>query len=142
MVLPFEAKVRNENDSSEVAYHFAAELKEGDVIALIGNLGSGKTFFVKKICEKFGISSTGSPSFSIVNQYQNSHSINHFDFYRIKKEEELYDIGFDEYINDNDAITFIEWADMFPSLLPSLHYKVKFDILNESERIIKISKNE
>ena len=142
MIFRFEKRVKDEAGTSEIASEFADKLAEGDVVALEGNLGCGKTFFVKRVCEKFGIASAGSPSFSIVNQYQNSHSINHFDFYRIKKEEELYDIGFDEYLNEEESITFIEWADMFPLLLPSSHYKVKFDILNETERIIRITKNE
>lgn len=141
MELPFEKKVNSEEGTAEIANEFSDVLTGGDVIALVGNLGCGKTFFVKKICEEFGINSAGSPSFAIVNQYQNSKSINHFDFYRIKKIEELFDIGFEEYISDPGSITFIEWADMFPGILPSSYYKITFKVTGITERIIKIDKH-
>lgn len=140
MNFPFTKKVFNENETSEIAYDFASDLTNGDIVALTGNLGSGKTFFVKSVCNKFGITNVSSPSFAIVNIYQGDKQVNHFDFYRIKKIEELYDIGFEEYLNDDNAITFIEWAEMFPGLMPKRYYHVKIEFVNDSERIISINK--
>ncbi len=109
-------------------------------MALTGNLGSGKTFFVISFCNKLGIHNVSSPSFSIVNIYQGDKQVYHFDFYRIKKIEELYDIGFEEYLNDNNAVTFIEWAEMFQKLMPKRYYQVKIELISDSERIISINK--
>lgn len=141
MVLPFENIAENENATKNIAVEFAGLLSPGDVVLLIGNLGSGKTFFVKSICNEFGIDSAASPSFAIVNEYAGKHEINHFDFYRIKKIEELYDIGFEEYINDESKINLIEWADLFPDILPSSNYSIYIEQINQNKRKIKIEKN-
>lgn len=140
MNFPFKQKVFNENETSRIAQDFASELINGDIVALTGNLGSGKTFFVKSVCNKLGIHNVSSPSFSIVNIYQGDKQVYHFDFYRIKKIEELYDIGFEEYLNDNNAVTFIEWAEMFQKLMPKRYYHVKIELISDSERIISINK--
>lgn len=141
MEFPFERKILSEDETIEVANKFAEIIDEGDVIALIGNLGSGKTFFVKAIGNRFEISNVSSPSFAIVNVYEGLHRINHFDFYRIKKINELYDIGYNEYLSDLEAITFIEWADMYPELLPKSYYIVSIKLNSNSERTIIIEKN-
>lgn len=140
MNFPFKQKVFNENETSRIAQDFASELINGDIVALTGNLGSGKTFFVKSVCNTLGIHNVSSPSFSIVNIYQGDKQVYHFDFYRIKKIEELYDIGFEEYLNDNNAVTFIEWAEMFQKLMPKRYYQVKIELISDSERIISINK--
>lgn len=142
MDFPFEIVVENENETTNIADQFAEELKAGDVILMIGNLGSGKTFFTKAICNTFNINSASSPSFAIVNEYSGKIDINHFDFYRIKKVEELFDVGFDEYINDESKINIIEWADLFPEILPSKNYEVKIEDLTNTKRRITIIKNE
>lgn len=142
MKFPFEIVAKNEDETSSVAHKFADELKQGDVVLLIGNLGSGKTFFTKSICHAFRIDSASSPSFAIVNEYSGEADINHFDFYRIKKVEELYDVGFDEYINDESKINIIEWADLFPEILPSKNFEVRIEDLTNTKRKIAIFKNE
>lgn len=142
MKFPFEIIVGSEAETKSVAHEFSAELKVGDIILLKGNLGSGKTFFVKSICNVFDITAASSPSFAIVNEYSGKININHFDFYRIKKVEELYDLGFDEYINDESKINIIEWADLFHEILPSKNYEVKIEDLTNSKRKITIIKNE
>ena len=81
-----------------------------------------------------------SPTFSIVNTYEAEAKINHFDFYRIKKIEELYDIGFEEYLIDNSAITFIEWAEMFDEILPTNILRITITHLEDFKREIKIIK--
>jgi len=141
MKFPFVGEVKSETETEKIAKEFAHLLKPGDVIGLTGELGSGKTFFVKAACKTFGIRNVSSPSFAIVNIYYGIEKINHFDFYRIKKTEELFDIGFDEYI-DEHSITFIEWAEMFQELMPAKYYQVNIVFSNNNKRKISISKNE
>jgi tRNA threonylcarbamoyladenosine biosynthesis protein TsaE len=128
-------------DTDKLAIEIKDLIKPGDVFALEGNLGSGKTYLVKKIAELYGIGNTSSPSFAIVNEYSGQIIIYHFDFYRIKKITELYDIGFEEYIN-SDAVIFIEWADIFPDIVPSNCYKIIFEQLNNDARKITLYKYE
>ena len=124
----------DENETSELARKFSEVLKQGDVISLIGNLGTGKTLFVKSIVSAFGDDDVSSPTFAIVNIYETKFRINHFDFYRIKKVEELYDIGFVDYLNDGETITFIEWADLFSEILPTNRYEIKIKYIDETKR--------
>jgi tRNA threonylcarbamoyladenosine biosynthesis protein TsaE len=142
VVLPFEKIVKDEIETSIVAYEFAQSLKAGDIVWLNGDLGSGKTFFIKKVCSEFGIHTVSSPSFGIVNEYKGKYKIIHLDFYRIKKVEELYDIGFEDYISSGDSIVFIEWAEMFSEVLHKKYLHVKIDYIDDSQRRIKISKHE
>ena len=141
MEFPAEIEVKSEMETSDFAKNFAAYLHPKDIVFLNGELGSGKTFFVKSICAEFGIQNVTSPSFAIVNQYKNSKKITHFDFYRIKKLEELYDIGIEDYLEDDESIIFIEWAELFPGVLPKKNYQVEFNMINDSVRKIKIQKN-
>ena len=135
-------KVTLEEETEKIAHFLSKEILPGTVIALCGNLGSGKTFFVKKFCEKRGIFNVTSPSFAIVNVYNGGIKVNHFDFYRINSVGELHEIGFYDYINDSDAITFIEWADMFPSILPKVHYEIEFILNEDYSRNITVKKYE
>lgn len=134
MEFPLKIITTNENETTEVAIKFSKILKQGDVVSFIGDLGAGKTFFVKSVLSEFGHGDVSSPTFAIVNEYKNKFQISHFDFYRIKKIEELYDIGFDDYLNDEEAITFIEWANLFPQILPKHRYEIKIKYLGNSKR--------
>jgi len=139
MKFPFKKRISTEEDTKQVAKLFSKVLKEGDIVLLNGNLGTGKTFFVKHVCKEFGIGSVTSPTFSIVNEYYGGIKIYHFDFYRINKLVELEDIGFDEYIDDVESIIFIEWADMFPEVLPHKNiYNIDFIKTENEEREILI----
>jgi tRNA threonylcarbamoyladenosine biosynthesis protein TsaE len=142
MDFPFIKKVNSEDETSKFAEEFSSLLNPGDIILLNGDLGSGKTFFVKKICAQIGIENVSSPSFAIVNEYHNGKKVTHFDFYRITKIEELYDIGFEDYIMNREAIVFIEWADLFPDILPKKFYVINFKIINITSRELTISKHE
>ena len=135
-------KVTLEEETEKLAHSFTDLFPPGTVVALCGNLGSGKTSFVKKFCEKRGVYNVTSPSFAIVNVYNGATKINHFDFYRINSVNELHEIGFYDYINDPDAITFIEWADMFPSILPKIHYEIEFILNEDYSRNITVKKYE
>ncbi|HHE40663.1 MAG TPA: tRNA (adenosine(37)-N6)-threonylcarbamoyltransferase complex ATPase subunit type 1 TsaE, partial [Candidatus Cloacimonetes bacterium] len=89
----------SEKETSRIARDFANLLKGGDVVALIGELGSGKTFFVKKIAEELGFDGyVSSPTFTILNIYEASTYLYHFDFYRLKNIEEIEKIGFSDLL--------------------------------------------
>ncbi len=140
MTLPYNIIVSSEKETLQFAEAFAKTLKAGDIVAFTGDLGTGKTFIVKAIAKYFGVENVISPTFSIVNTYEAKAKINHFDFYRIKKIEELYDIGFEEYIIENSAITFIEWAEMFEEILPTNILRITITYLKDSKREIEIIK--
>lgn len=140
MKLPLKIIAENENQTKDLAKEFSKVLNQGDVISLIGDLGAGKTFFVKSVLAEFGELNVSSPTFAIVNVYEKNIRINHFDFYRIKKIDELYDIGFSEYINDEESIIFIEWADMFEEILPNRRYEVTIKSIDISKREFTIKK--
>ncbi|MBU0472531.1 MAG: tRNA (adenosine(37)-N6)-threonylcarbamoyltransferase complex ATPase subunit type 1 TsaE [Bacteroidetes bacterium] len=141
MEFPFNIIVNSEEETTEIAINFAKILLPSNIIAITGDLGTGKTFFVKAIAKYFGIDNVTSPTFSIVNTYTGKVKINHFDFYRIRKIEELYDIGFEEYLCDSSAITLIEWAEMFNEILPINIFRIEIFHLGDSKREIKIKKN-
>lgn len=142
MQVLFDIESKNETDTAELADLFAAIVNPGDLIALNGDLGSGKTFFVKNFCKKFDIDIASSPTFAIVNEYTGLQKIYHFDFYRINKLNELFEIGFEDYLNDESAIIFIEWADLFKELLPKRFYEVKFAVVSDNLRRITIYRHE
>ena len=142
MNYPFEMILKSVQDSEEIAVKFADELKSGDTVALNGELGVGKTFFVKSVCKKWEIDNVTSPSFTIMNEYFGRRKVFHFDFYRIKKIEELYDIGFDEYVNDGNMISFIEWAYLFKEILPGKHFLIELEFTKDRQRRLIIDKYE
>jgi len=117
----------SEEDTSLIAKEFSGTLKGGEVIILNGNLGAGKTFFIKRAGLEFNIHTVNSPTFAIVNEYYGTKKINHFDFYRINTAQELYAIGLDDYLNEENSITFIEWGNLFPEVLP--HKRIEVNIL-------------
>jgi len=93
-------------------------LKSGDIISLSGDLGTGKTAFTNGIAKSLGIESyITSPTFTIVNEYEGRLPLYHFDVYRISDPDEMFDIGFEEYIN-SEGITIIEWGEQIKDILP------------------------
>ena len=130
MKYPFSLKIFSEAETKNIALEFSKDLKKGDLVVLNGDLGTGKTFFVKAIGKIFGINNVSSPTFALVNEYSGKFRIYHLDFYRIEKSEEIYDIGFNDYINDNESIMFIEWGELFPEILPHKRFEIKI-IINE-----------
>lgn len=120
----------SEDQTIQLGEKIAETLISGDVVALYGDLGSGKTEFVKGVCNFFEVDEiVTSPTFTIVNKYSgqigNSPiTIYHIDLYRIEKDKELLEIGFNEYLRDSEAITLIEWAER-TSFIPESAIKIK-----------------
>lgn len=140
-------KTSSESETISLAKKFARRLVEGDLIALYGELGAGKTQFVKGVCLGLGIKEiVASPSFVLMNQYKSpqngrgSLSVYHFDFYRINTQEEVFDLGVEEYFYGR-GICLIEWAEVARTLLPMCRYDVTLRILDvESAREIQIER--
>lgn len=110
--------------TAEFAYNFAKTLKSGDVVCLDGDLGVGKTAFVQGLAKGLGIDDyISSPTFTIVNEYNAPLPLYHFDVYRIGDSEEMYDIGFDEYIF-GDGVCVIEWSANISDILPEKRYEI------------------
>ena len=133
-------KIITEAETRNIALEFSKDLQKGDVVVLNGDLGTGKTFFVKEIGKIFGINSVSSPTFAIVNEYSGRIKIYHLDFYRIEKLEEIFDIGFNDYINDNEAIMFIEWGELFSEILPHKRFEVIIKLNEDFSRSFKINR--
>lgn len=123
-----------------LAQKVAHELKPRDVLALTGDLGSGKTCFVQGLASGLGVPAkcyVRSPSFILMNEYRGGRLIlYHFDFYRLHKACELDDLGLEEYF-DGDGVTVIEWADRFPGVLPPRARHIAFRIVDENRREIE-----
>lgn len=142
MEFPFEENISSIEEMERLAEQLATIFHEGDVVLLNGNLGSGKTTLTKLICKNYGIGNANSPSFSIVNEYSGDIKVCHFDFYRIKKIEELYDIGFEDYLNDESSIKFIEWGNLMPEITPQKHYEIFLQFTeNEGRKVTIIDNN-
>jgi tRNA threonylcarbamoyladenosine biosynthesis protein TsaE len=131
----------NENETIEAGKVFAQQLISGGVVALFGDLGSGKTRFAKGISSGLGlIENVTSPTFTIVNEHIGGRlPLYHFDFYRLRSVSELDEIGFDEYIYGN-GVCVLEWADIIQPKLPLKRFDVHFALgENEHDRIITIT---
>ncbi len=127
-----EIIIQNMDTIREAAREFINNIGSRKVFAFYGKMGAGKTTFIKAICEELGVEDViTSPTFAIVNEYTlnsqflslTSQSIFHFDFYRIKKLEEVYDMGYEEYFYSG-ALCFIEWPELIEELLPEDSVKV------------------
>jgi len=130
----------SEKDSAKIAKDFADILQIGDVVTLKGELGSGKTFFVKKVVEELGFTGyVSSPTFTILNIYEASTYLYHFDFYRLKNIEEIEKIGFWDLLRE-EGIFFIEWPEKAEELLPDKYFEIRIDIINGTHRKINIKK--
>ena len=128
----------NEIQTELEGERLAFNLKAGAVIALYGGLGAGKTAFTRGIARGLGISeSVSSPTFTIVNEYTGDIPLFHFDMYRLESEAELYDIGWDDYL-DRGGVCVVEWSEKVPSAFPKGAIAVKIEILDENKRSLEI----
>ena len=130
-----EIKIQSLADINKAAKEFIDHMNGNTVFAFYGKMGAGKTTFIKALCEELEVSDTvNSPTFAIVNEYTSeklNQPIYHFDFYRIKKLEEVYDMGYEEYF-DSGNLCLIEWPELIDDLLPEDAVKVTITV-NEDE---------
>lgn len=127
-------------ETTAFAAQFAATLKSGDVVALTGPLGAGKTCFVQGLARGLGVPANvpvNSPTFILCNIYQGRLPLNHFDWYRLTDIRDLDALGCEEYF-DGEGITVVEWADKFPSAMPERTIWIQMEIVGENERKIEI----
>lgn len=142
MQFPFSFLSKSESDTINLSKLFAPEIIDGTIITFNGDLGTGKTFFIKNLLANFNVKNVNSPTFAIVNEYDGDKKFYHFDFYRINKEAELIDIGITDYYNDTNAICLIEWAELFPDVIPFKRIEIKITYTDENFRLFLISKYE
>ena len=125
-----------EEDIKQAAQQFVDAMGENTVFAFYGKMGAGKTTFIKALCEELGVEDTvTSPTFAIVNEYEaaKGRPIYHFDFYRIKKVSEAYDMGCEEYFYSGHPC-FIEWPELIEEVLPEETVNVTIEALPDGER--------
>ena len=147
-----EIIIKDMEHIAEAAKEFVAAIGDHRVFAFYGHMGAGKTTFIKAICEELGVEDViTSPTFAIVNEYETSseHSsspsgrlggghIYHFDFYRIKKLEEVYDMGYEDYFYSG-ALCFIEWPELIEELLPTDAVKVSINEQENGSRLVSFN---
>lgn len=122
-------------DTEKLAINIAKKIKKGDILAFFGEVGSGKTTFIKNLIKNLGYEGqVTSPTFSIINEYNlNSFIIAHFDMYRIENYDDLYNIGFFEYLNNNNYLLIIEWSENIINEIDD-YIKITIEKINENTR--------
>ena len=132
-----EIKIQSLEHIHEAAREFIAAMGDNTVFALYGKMGAGKTTFIKALCQELGVEDVvTSPTFAVINEYRSDIAgelIYHFDFYRIKKLEEVYDMGYEDYFYSG-ALCFIEWPELVEELLPGNTLKVTIEELEDGSR--------
>lgn len=132
-----EIKIQSLDHIHEAAREFIAAMGDNTVLSLYGKMGAGKTTFVKALCQELGVEDVvTSPTFAVINEYRSDIAgelIYHFDFYRIKKLEEVYDMGYEDYFYSG-ALCFIEWPELVEELLPGNTVKVTIEELEDGSR--------
>lgn len=137
-----EIKIKDIESIGEAARQFVSEIGDRRVFAFYGKMGAGKTTFIKAVCEALGVEDViTSPTFAIVNEYSIpaggalEGAIYHFDFYRIKKLEEVYDMGYEDYFYSG-SLCMIEWPEMIEELLPENAVKVSIVEQEDGSRTV------
>lgn len=136
-----EIKIDKLENIHQAAKEFIEAMGDGNVFAFYGKMGAGKTTFIKAVCECLGVEDViTSPTFAIVNEYrsQTSELIYHFDFYRIKKLDEVYDMGYEDYFYSG-ALCFIEWPELIEELLPEDSIKVTISEQEDGSRTVSFN---
>ena len=130
------------HDLPDAAEKIIEHCSEGGVVAFYGEMGAGKTTLIREICAALGVpDNVTSPTFALVNQYlaADGRTIYHFDFYRINRLEEAFDLGYEEYFDSGD-LCLVEWPEKIETLLPSDALNVNIEITGPSSRSISIGR--
>lgn len=133
-----EIKIHDIDHIREAAREFIEHIGDRRVFAFYGKMGAGKTTFVKAICEELGVEDViTSPTFAIINEYTQTDGspLFHFDFYRIKKLEEVYDMGYEDYFYSG-ALCFIEWPELIEEILPDDAVRVSIVEQDDGSRCV------
>ncbi|MGL5714104.1 MAG: tRNA (adenosine(37)-N6)-threonylcarbamoyltransferase complex ATPase subunit type 1 TsaE [Paraclostridium sp.] len=134
--------LENEEKTREIGSRLGQLLTPKSVICLIGDLGAGKTTMTQSLAKSLGVDDyITSPTFTIVNEYEGRIHLYHFDVYRIGSSEEMYDIGFDEYI-DGDGVCIIEWANLIEDILPEEYLYIEMNYKETGREMILTPKGE
>ncbi len=131
---------KSAQETIKLGKDIARHLAPGDVVTLIGELGSGKTTFTKGIAQGLGVKNAlyvNSPSFVLIREYKGRFKLYHVDLYRLDSAPEIETLGIEEYLY-SDGITVIEWAQKLKNLLPREHLRIEFKIANNNSRKIKL----
>ncbi len=138
-----ETVVSNLQDFNNFAVDFAKRLKPGDVVLLTGDLGAGKTTFVKFVARELGFEGlVTSPTFTLLNEYSGKMPIYHFDMYRLKSGAEAIESGLDEILKSGEGVCFVEWPQKVAGILPSKNIMLDITVLPDNSRKIKVSKTQ
>ena len=135
-----EIKIQSLDQIHEAARRFVEAMGDNTVFAFYGKMGAGKTTFIKAVCEELGVSDViTSPTFAIVNEYRSEIAgelIYHFDFYRIKKLEEVYDMGYEDYFYSGN-LCLLEWPELIEDILPEDVTKVTITEQEDGTRLVE-----
>ena len=135
-----ECRCNSLEELTAFSARFAALLWPGDVILLDGDLGAGKTAFVREICRALGFEDASSPTFSIVQHYPTVPPVYHLDLYRMRSENELLLLDLDRILSDETAVFFIEWAERLGRLVPDSYLKITVTVDSDESRIFSFEK--
>lgn len=133
-----EIRINSLDTIHEAAKEFIKGMGDGKVFAFYGKMGAGKTTFIKALCEVLGVKDViTSPTFAIINEYTdgNDKPIYHFDFYRIKKLEEVYDMGYEDYFYSGN-LCLLEWPELVEDVLPENVIKVTIEEQPDGSRLL------
>lgn len=133
-------RLPSEDDTVKLGQELAMSLPAGTVVALEGTLGAGKTCLVRAVAEALGVAvrDITSPTFTLWQTYQGTKTIHHLDAYRVRDEDEFFELGVEECFA-TDAITFIEWADRVEGCLPVERLAIHIDVTAENQREVEIT---
>lgn len=138
----YKVYLKDEEATKSYGFKLGGLVKKGNIICLLGDLGAGKTTLTQSFAKGLGVDDyVTSPTFTIVNEYDGRIPLYHFDVYRIGSSDEMYDIGYDEYIN-SDGVCIIEWANLIDDVLPEEYLSIELKYVEDGREMILTPKGE